>query len=133
MIRNNFRLLLFLMHSQVQFSATLLKWSIWYKLCTYIHTHFICNPHTHAFQSILQLLMLNLRFYFKILLKIYGGQEFVKGGECPPLNEALSVLYDICITSHLLSKLWRYTHSYTVWYHLTKNTSNKCFSKMYNK
>jgi len=60
MTRSNLRLLLFLMHSQVQFSATVPAKMVNLIQVMYIQTHCICKPHTHAFQSILQLLV-NLR------------------------------------------------------------------------
>jgi len=83
MTRSKLRLLLFLMHSQVQFSATvLLKWSIWYKLCTYKHTASVTHTHMHfnQYYRCCWIWDFNLNF----CLKLKGGQEFIKEGWAPP-------------------------------------------------
>ena len=38
-----------------------------------------CNPHTHAFHSILQLLLVYQRLLPKLLFKIYGGESLSRG------------------------------------------------------
>jgi len=70
----------------------LLKWSIWYKLCTYKHTAFVTHTHMHFNQYYSCCWIWDFKLNF--CLKFKGDKSLLRGVSaplCPPLNGALKV------------------------------------------